>query len=178
MTVIARAPDPAEVLFAMRPVWRSSVRIDVSGPAKTIVDMLDDPGLGGGVRLVAHMAVQRTTSRGRGAACPLILLSCFLAFSYASDRTRQAEPRRRASVSRKRVAPDRGSSAERAGRKGQDLIEPCVGTIRERRLPSRLRRVDWSQVFAERIGEAWRAGEAVYGSESRRKSSAVMMRSS
>jgi hypothetical protein len=118
MTVIARAPDPAEVLFAMRPVWRSSVRIDVSGPAKTIVDMLDGPGLGGGVRLVAHMAVQRTTSRGRGAACPLILLSCFLAFSYASDRTRQAEPRRRGSVSRKRVAPGRGRSAERAGREG------------------------------------------------------------
>ena len=42
-----------EVLFAMRPVWRGSARIDVSSPAKTIVDMLDDPGIGGGIRHVA-----------------------------------------------------------------------------------------------------------------------------
>jgi predicted transcriptional regulator of viral defense system len=42
-----------EVLFAMRPVWRGSVRIDVSSPAKTIIDMLDDPTIGGGIRHVA-----------------------------------------------------------------------------------------------------------------------------
>jgi predicted transcriptional regulator of viral defense system len=42
-----------EVLFAMRPVWRGSVRIDVSSPAKTIIDMLDDPAIGGGIRHVA-----------------------------------------------------------------------------------------------------------------------------
>jgi predicted transcriptional regulator of viral defense system len=42
-----------EILFAMRPVWRGSVRIDVSSPAKTIIDMLDDPAIGGGIRHVA-----------------------------------------------------------------------------------------------------------------------------
>ncbi len=42
-----------EVLFAMRPVWRGTVRIDVSSPAKTIIDMLDDPAIGGGIRHVA-----------------------------------------------------------------------------------------------------------------------------
>ena len=42
-----------EVLFALRPVWRGSVRIDVSSPAKTIIDMLDDPAIGGGIRHVA-----------------------------------------------------------------------------------------------------------------------------
>jgi predicted transcriptional regulator of viral defense system len=42
-----------EVLFAMRPVWRGTVRIDVSSPAKTIIDMLDDPTIGGGIRHVA-----------------------------------------------------------------------------------------------------------------------------
>ena len=42
-----------EVLFATRPVWRGSVRIDVSSPAKTIIDMLDDPAIGGGIRHVA-----------------------------------------------------------------------------------------------------------------------------
>ena len=42
-----------EVLFGMRPVWRGAVRIDVSSPAKTIIDMLDDPAIGGGIRHVA-----------------------------------------------------------------------------------------------------------------------------
>jgi predicted transcriptional regulator of viral defense system len=42
-----------EVLFAMHPVWRGTVRIDVSRPAKTIIDMLDDPAIGGGIRHVA-----------------------------------------------------------------------------------------------------------------------------
>lgn len=42
-----------EVLFALRPVWRGTVRIDVSSPAKTTIDMLDDPAIGGGIRHVA-----------------------------------------------------------------------------------------------------------------------------
>jgi predicted transcriptional regulator of viral defense system len=42
-----------ETLFGLRPVWRGSVKIDVSSPAKTIVDMLDDPAIGGGIRHVA-----------------------------------------------------------------------------------------------------------------------------
>ena len=42
-----------EMLFAMRPVWRGTVKIDVSDPAKTIIDMLDDPAIGGGIRHVA-----------------------------------------------------------------------------------------------------------------------------
>jgi predicted transcriptional regulator of viral defense system len=42
-----------EVLFGMRAVWRGALRIDVSGPEKTIIDMLDDPSIGGGIRHVA-----------------------------------------------------------------------------------------------------------------------------
>jgi len=42
-----------EALFAMRPAWRGTVRIDVSSPAKTIIDMLDDPAIGGGIRHAA-----------------------------------------------------------------------------------------------------------------------------
>ena len=44
----------AETLIGMRPVWRGSVKIDVTGPAKTIIDMLDDPAIGGGIRHVAE----------------------------------------------------------------------------------------------------------------------------
>ena len=47
----------AETLFGMRPVWRGSVRIDVTSPAKTIIDMLDDPAIGGGIRHVAECLV-------------------------------------------------------------------------------------------------------------------------
>lgn len=43
-----------QTLFGMRPVWRGSVRIDVTSPAKTIIDMLDDPAIGGGIRHVAE----------------------------------------------------------------------------------------------------------------------------
>ena len=42
-----------EALFATRAVWRGTVKIDVSSPAKTIIDMLDDPAIGGGIRHVA-----------------------------------------------------------------------------------------------------------------------------
>jgi predicted transcriptional regulator of viral defense system len=41
------------MLFGTRPVWRGAVKIDVSSPAKTIIDMLDDPPVGGGIRHVA-----------------------------------------------------------------------------------------------------------------------------
>lgn len=42
-----------KALFATRAVWRGPVKIDVSSPAKTIIDMLDDPAIGGGIRHVA-----------------------------------------------------------------------------------------------------------------------------
>jgi predicted transcriptional regulator of viral defense system len=37
-------------VFGLKGVWRGQIRVDISDPAKTIVDMLDDPGLGGGIR--------------------------------------------------------------------------------------------------------------------------------
>jgi predicted transcriptional regulator of viral defense system len=43
----------SRALFATRPVWRGRVKVDVSSPAKTIIDMLDDPAIGGGIRHVA-----------------------------------------------------------------------------------------------------------------------------
>ena len=42
----------AAAMFGMKGVWRGQVKVDVSEPAKTIVDMLDDPALGGGIRHV------------------------------------------------------------------------------------------------------------------------------
>lgn len=43
-------------LFGTAPVWRGQVRVRVSDPTRTIVDVLDDPTLGGGMRSVADVA--------------------------------------------------------------------------------------------------------------------------
>lgn len=42
-------------MFGLKPVWRGQVKISVSDPSRTILDMLDDPRLGGGIRSVADM---------------------------------------------------------------------------------------------------------------------------
>lgn len=39
-----------KALFGLKPVWRGQVKVPVSDPARTVVDMLSDPGLGGGIR--------------------------------------------------------------------------------------------------------------------------------
>lgn len=39
-----------ERLFGMRPLWRGRVKVQVSDVHRTIIDMLDDPGTGGGAR--------------------------------------------------------------------------------------------------------------------------------
>jgi predicted transcriptional regulator of viral defense system len=44
---------PQRLFFGTRPVWRDSVRVEVSDIHRTIIDMLDDPGSGGGIRQVA-----------------------------------------------------------------------------------------------------------------------------
>ncbi len=42
-------------LFGTVGVWRGSERVDVSDPSRTIVDLLDDPSMGGGIRHVAEV---------------------------------------------------------------------------------------------------------------------------
>lgn len=42
-------------LFGTRPVWRGETRIQISDPSKTIVDVLDEPGVGGGIRHIADI---------------------------------------------------------------------------------------------------------------------------
>lgn len=44
---------PPEKIFGARLVWRGAVKVDVSDVHRTIVDMLDDPSCGGGIRHVA-----------------------------------------------------------------------------------------------------------------------------
>ena len=42
-------------MFGTRIAWRAGVRVHVSDPTRTIVDVLDDPVLGGGIRHVADV---------------------------------------------------------------------------------------------------------------------------
>lgn len=44
-----------EKIFGTEAVWRGRVRVPVSDPARTVVDVLDDPAIGGGIRHVAEV---------------------------------------------------------------------------------------------------------------------------
>jgi predicted transcriptional regulator of viral defense system len=42
-------------LFGLKVVWRGRTRVQLSDPARTLIDTLSDPGLGGGIRTVADI---------------------------------------------------------------------------------------------------------------------------
>ena len=42
-------------MFGTRPVWRSGQRVYVSDPPRTVLELLDDPELGGGIRHVSDV---------------------------------------------------------------------------------------------------------------------------
>jgi predicted transcriptional regulator of viral defense system len=45
---------PVDAHFGTRSVWREGIAVEVSDPERTLIDCLDDPSLGGGVRHVAE----------------------------------------------------------------------------------------------------------------------------
>ncbi|OHC70988.1 MAG: hypothetical protein A3H93_19525 [Rhodocyclales bacterium RIFCSPLOWO2_02_FULL_63_24] len=46
---------PATHLIGLKTVWRGGTRVRLSDPARTLIDMMADPALGGGIRHVAEM---------------------------------------------------------------------------------------------------------------------------
>ena len=46
---------PQKAMFGLKPIWRGQVKVSVSDPSRTIVDMLADPLLGGGIRSTADI---------------------------------------------------------------------------------------------------------------------------
>jgi len=46
---------PASHLFGLTPVWRDGVKTTVSDSSRTLVDLLDDPSLGGGIAHVGEI---------------------------------------------------------------------------------------------------------------------------
>jgi predicted transcriptional regulator of viral defense system len=54
-----------EQLFGTFEVWRGQTRVRASDPSRTVVDVLDDPRLGGGMRTVADMVHEYLNSEHR-----------------------------------------------------------------------------------------------------------------
>lgn len=46
---------PDKAMFGLKAVWRGQVKVNVSDPTRTILDMLNDPRLGGGLRSTIDM---------------------------------------------------------------------------------------------------------------------------
>ena len=46
---------PAAHFIGLKTVWRGGTRVQVTDPARTLIDMLADPALGGGIRHLAEM---------------------------------------------------------------------------------------------------------------------------
>jgi predicted transcriptional regulator of viral defense system len=59
-------------LIGLKTVWRGGTRVQVSDPARTLVDMLTAPSLGGGIRHVAEMLT--TLLREQPKEAPKLLL--------------------------------------------------------------------------------------------------------
>ena len=41
-----------QAMFGVKPIWRGKVKVNVSDPTRTVVDLLDTPTMGGGIRSV------------------------------------------------------------------------------------------------------------------------------
>lgn len=52
-------------LFGTRSEWRDGVRVRVSDPSRTLVDILDDPSIGGGIRHISSVLVSYFESEHR-----------------------------------------------------------------------------------------------------------------
>ena len=46
-----------KAMFGLKSVWRGQVKVSISDETRTILDMLNDPGMGGGIRSTADMFV-------------------------------------------------------------------------------------------------------------------------
>ena len=56
---------PEKAMFGLKPVWRGQVKISVSDPTRTILDLLIDPVFGGGIRSVKDMFVNYMQSKNK-----------------------------------------------------------------------------------------------------------------
>lgn len=60
-----------QAFFGLKNVWRNSVQVPVSDPSRTIVDLFDDPSMGGGIRPSADILRNYLASKTKD--LPLII---------------------------------------------------------------------------------------------------------
>jgi predicted transcriptional regulator of viral defense system len=53
-TFMLRSISP-DAFFGTKPIWRGPVKVNISDPTRTVLDMLSDPSLGGGLRPTTDM---------------------------------------------------------------------------------------------------------------------------
>lgn len=56
---------PVKALFGTKGVWRGQIKVEVSDPSRTIIDLVNDPALGGGVRPCADILQNYLNSKSR-----------------------------------------------------------------------------------------------------------------
>jgi predicted transcriptional regulator of viral defense system len=98
----------AAKIFGTRAVWRRTTRINVSDPTRTVIDLLDDPAIGGGLRQVGDVLATYFASADHDD--PLLL-------DYAERLGNRAVHKRL------------GYLAETLGLGGATLIEACRSRI-------------------------------------------------
>lgn len=54
-----------DAMFGTVPIWRGQNKVAVSDPSRTVIDVLDNPDLGGGIRTVADVLVEYLQSEHR-----------------------------------------------------------------------------------------------------------------
>lgn len=120
---------PAKALFGTKPVWRGQVKVNVANQTRTLIDMLNDPALGGGLRPTVDVfrTYMRSDSKNTG-----------LLIEYA-DRLGNGAVLKRL-----------GFIAERFSPNEKELIEACRA-----RLTKGNAKLD-PLLPAERLVSAWR----------------------
>src|ERR1022692_2107459 len=64
-------PISKRAMFGTKPLWRGKVKVEISNPSKTMIDMLDDPAIGGGIRHVSD-CLEKYFSENKGTAEELL----------------------------------------------------------------------------------------------------------
>jgi predicted transcriptional regulator of viral defense system len=70
LAFLIKKSAPAK-MFGLKTIWKDQVKIQVSDPHKTIIDMLDNPSIGGGIRSVIDLFQQYLSS----SHCDLTMLT-------------------------------------------------------------------------------------------------------
>src|SRR6266513_4344304 len=116
-------------MFGLKPIWRGKTKVNVSDPTRTIVDLLDTPALGGGIRSVLDMLKSWLRSEYRD---PKLLIR------YAEQ------------LGNKAVFKRLGFLAATFAPNEQELVEEC-----RKRLSTGIAKLD-PKLPADRLATAWR----------------------